>query len=160
MEVTASAEVPVLVSVTVLVVLVVFTTWFPNETEVGDRKTAGAVPVPVRVTVCGLPPALSMTERVPPRLPIALGVNVMLIVQALLAANVAGEIGQLFVCAKSLALLPVNVSAVTVRADVPVLVSVTVCAELVVVTSWFPNEAEPGESDTAGAVPVPVRVIV
>jgi hypothetical protein len=46
-----------------------------------------AVPVPLRETVCGLPGALSVTERVPLRLPVALGVKVTLTVQRAPAAN-------------------------------------------------------------------------
>lgn len=40
-----------------------------------------AAPMPLRETVCGLPGAVSATESVPLTLPIALGMNVMLIVQ-------------------------------------------------------------------------------
>jgi len=55
----------------------------------------GAVPVPVRPAVCGLPLASSamLTEAV--RLPVALGVNVTLIVQVPLLA--ATELPQLLV---------------------------------------------------------------
>ena len=38
------------------------------------------VPVPVRVTVCGLVPSLSLTTREPGRLPTCVGVNVTVIV--------------------------------------------------------------------------------
>jgi hypothetical protein len=33
------------------------------------------VPVPVRVMICGLPAALSVSARVPVRVPVALGLN-------------------------------------------------------------------------------------
>ena len=36
----------------------------PNDSDVGDRLTTGATPVPVRLAVCGLPDALSVTVRV------------------------------------------------------------------------------------------------
>ena len=94
---TVRAELPLLVSVTVLAVLVVLTTWFPKETEVGDRETVGAVPVPLRVTVCGLPLASSLTERVPPRGAVAVGAKVILIVQLPFTDNVDGETGQVVV---------------------------------------------------------------
>ena len=57
------------------------TGWLPKLTLVGVRLTTGAVPVPVRLTVCGLPMALSaiVTEAV--RVPAVVGVNVTLIVQ-------------------------------------------------------------------------------
>ena len=53
----------------------------------GERLATAAVPVPERLTVCGLPLALSvmLTEAV--RLPLAEGVNVTRIVQLALAAT-------------------------------------------------------------------------
>jgi len=50
-----------------------------------------AVPVPSRVAVCGLPPALSMTVRVPELLPAAEGVKVTLITQFPLGGRDAGH---------------------------------------------------------------------
>jgi hypothetical protein len=75
---------------------------FPPTTEVGlnvndVRVTVAAVPVPARLTVCGLPAALSLTDSVPLREPLAVGVKVTLIVHVPLAAKVAGEMGQLLV---------------------------------------------------------------
>lgn len=40
------------------------------------RPTAEAVPVPLTVNVCGLPTALSETDTVAVRFPVAVGVNV------------------------------------------------------------------------------------
>src|SRR2546430_13960607 len=54
------------------------------------------LPVPLRLTVCGLPLALSRIVRVPVALPLTTGWNVTLIVQFAAAAKV---VGQLFVCA-------------------------------------------------------------
>ena len=75
------AALPVLLRVTVCAVLVISTAWFPKARLVGERLARAAVPVPERLTVCGLPLALSamLTEAV--RLPLAAGVNVTLIVQ-------------------------------------------------------------------------------
>jgi len=84
-------------------------------------------PVPARLTVCGLPVALSVMVIVPGRLPVAVGVNVTLMVQL---APAATELPQVLVwayCALAAML-------VTLSAAVPVLVSVTVCAALVVFT--------------------------
>ena len=55
----------------------------PKPRLVAERLARAAVPVPERLTVCGLPLALSviLTEAV--RLPLAAGVNVTLIVQLL-----------------------------------------------------------------------------
>ncbi len=52
------------------------------------------LPVPVRVTNCGLPVASSATERLAEREPAATGVNVTLIVQFVAAAR---EVPQVFV---------------------------------------------------------------
>ena len=59
-----SAELPEFVSVTAWAALVVLTTWFPNESEAGERLTGELVPVPVTLAVCGLSLALSVTVRV------------------------------------------------------------------------------------------------
>ena len=52
------------------------------------------VPVPDRLTVCGLVLALSVTLRVPVRVPRFVGVNATEIVQLAAAANVFGDNGQ------------------------------------------------------------------
>ena len=72
---------PVLFRVTVCAALVVPMDRLVKVRLVAVRLAAGPVPVPVRLTVCGLPLALSvmLTEAV--RLPGAEGVNVTLIVQ-------------------------------------------------------------------------------
>jgi hypothetical protein len=62
-------------------VLVVPTVWFPKGRAVEERLTAGAVPVPERLTACGLPLALSVMLTEAARLPLAKGVKVTLIVQ-------------------------------------------------------------------------------
>jgi hypothetical protein len=65
------------------------------------------------------------------RVPVALGVNVTLIVQD---APAATDVPQLFVCAKSPVLVPVMAILVTLNAALPVLLNVTACAALVVPT--------------------------
>jgi len=99
MLVIVSGALPVLLSVTAFAALVVFTAWLPNDSEVGDKLTTGATPVPVRLAVCGLPAALSVTVSVAVRLPVAVGLNVTLMVQVPAAASVEGLTGQLLVCA-------------------------------------------------------------
>jgi hypothetical protein len=138
--------VPVLVSVTVCAALVVPTVWLANVNEEAERLTVvvGAVPVPVRLTVCGLPEALSVMLKVPVRVPEAVGVKVMLMVQL---APAATELPQLSVSAKS----PLGEILVIVRAALPVLDSITVCAALVVPTVWLAKVSEEAERLTAGA---------
>src|SRR6266581_1476618 len=122
---------------------------------------AGAVsvksqPVPVNGTVCGLPPALSVTVSVPVRAPTAVGANVTLMVQFALAASVPGSVPHVFVCAKS----PEVAIELMVNPAVPVFVSVTIFAALVVVSNWPPNARVVGANPTPGAAadPVPVRL--
>ncbi len=98
MEVMLSAALPVLLSVTICAALIVPTPWLAKVRLVADKLTigAGAVPVPVKVTVCGLPVALSVMLTAALRVPVALGTKVTLMVQLAFAARVEGEMGQLF----------------------------------------------------------------
>ena len=70
-----SAPSPVLLRVTLCAALDVPTSW-PAKLRLGvDRLTAGAVPVPVRATSCGLPGSLSVMVSVPVRVPVWVGLN-------------------------------------------------------------------------------------
>ena len=74
-----------LVRLTVFDELVVLICWMLKVRLVGDRLTVVApplVPVPVRLTVCGLPLALSVIVIVPFCAPVAVGVNVTLMVHS------------------------------------------------------------------------------
>jgi hypothetical protein len=125
----------------------------------GTLTEAGAVmvksvPVPVSETVRGLPLALSVIVMVPLRAPVAVGVNVTLIVQFMLAGTDAPHV---FVSAKS----PEAVIEVIFSARLPLLVSVIIFAgELVVVTSWLPKFKLVGATTATGALAVPVPVSV
>ena len=99
------------------------TAWLAKERLVGDRLATAAVPVPVRLTVWGLPVALSVRVTAAVRDPLAAGVKVTLIVQLAPAATLAP---QLLDWAKSLALVPVTARLVRVKAALPVLLRVTV----------------------------------
>jgi hypothetical protein len=151
MLVMPKAPLPVLLRVTVCAALVVPTGWLPKPRLVGKRLTTGPVPVPERLTVCGLPLALSvmLTEAV--RLPLADGVNVTLIGQL---PPAAAELPQVLVSEKSLAFVPVTVMLVMLKAALPVLLRVTVCAALVIPTGWLPKPRLVGKRLTTGAVPV------
>jgi hypothetical protein len=134
-----STAVPVFVSVTLLDELVVPTLRLAKVRLVGERLTVGAVvaaPVPVRTKVCGLPAALSATDTVAAREPVATGVNVKAMLHVPLAAIVptvrqsvplAGATS-----AKSPGLVPVIVTPVIVTELEPLLVSVEVRAALAV----------------------------
>jgi hypothetical protein len=91
MLVIFNVAVPVFLSVTDCAALVVLITWLAKFRPVGVKLTAGEAalaPVPVRLTVCGLPEALSVTVIAPVLVPVAVGVNVTLIEQLPLAAKV------------------------------------------------------------------------
>ena len=68
-------------------------------TEIDERPDR--VPIPERLTVCGLVLTLSLTVKVPVLVPSAVGVNVTEIVQLPPAANGFGERGQFDICEKS-----------------------------------------------------------
>src|SRR5437588_737715 len=78
-ELIVKAAVPVFVSVTVIGALVVASNWLPKSRLVGANPTAGAVPFPLSIMICGLPPALSATDSVPERAPAHVGVQVTLL---------------------------------------------------------------------------------
>jgi len=92
-------------------------------------ETEKSQPVPVRGTVCGLPLASSVNVSDPATGPAAVGVNVTLTVQLALAARV---VAQVVVLPKPLDVLG---TAVKFNVALPLLVRVTVCAALVVVSN-------------------------
>jgi len=92
----------------------------PKLRDVAERLTA--VPVPLRLTVCGLFAALSLIESVAVRLPVPEGVKVTLTVQLALGISAAPEqVSSLL--AKSLAFVPLIVTVEISRAVVPLLVT-------------------------------------
>jgi hypothetical protein len=67
----------------------------PPVTIVGFRLTelgTGSEPVPVRLTDCGLPAALSVIVRAALRVPVAVGVNVTLMLQLAPAATLVPQL--------------------------------------------------------------------
>ena len=84
----------------------------------GERLTAGAAPVPVRLTVWVVGLTLSVIVKVPVRDPAAVGVNVTLMVQLALAATLEPQV---LVWEKS----PLAVALEMTRVALPVLLSVT-----------------------------------
>src|SRR5258706_15082825 len=98
MLVMVRTAVPLLLRVIACAALVVPPVCEAKVRLVGLRAAEGptAVPVPVRLAVCGLPAALSVTVIVPVRVPAAVGVKVTLMVQF---APAATEVPQVLVCA-------------------------------------------------------------
>jgi hypothetical protein len=97
---------------------------------------AEATPVPVSITVCGLPVALSEIVTAPVSVSIDLGKKVTLIVQLPPAGT---ELPQLLFCVKSPALAPVATMPVMFKAALPMLTSWTFCAALVTRKGWLPR---------------------
>lgn len=137
--------------VTLVALLVVPTVRLANAIEVGDKETA--VPVPLRLTVCGLVLALSATVTAALLVPTALGENVTEIVHELPAARLVPQVVDR---AKSAVFVPVMAMLVMLKVAVPVFLSVTAVPVLVVPSCRVPNETDVGDKVTAGAVPVPV----
>jgi hypothetical protein len=70
-----TAAVLVFITVTLCAALVVLTACEPNVKLSGVTVAVSGVPVPVNVTVCGLPVALSVNVIAPVRVPVAVGLN-------------------------------------------------------------------------------------
>jgi hypothetical protein len=93
-------------------------------------KVGAAVPVPLRVVVCGEPLALSATEREAVKLVAEAGVKVTEMVQLASAASVWPQVVAAEFTAKSVELVPVMLMLVIESGAFPVFISVAVCAAL------------------------------
>ena len=109
--------------------------------------------MPDRLTVCGLVLALSVTLRVPVRVPRFDGVNTTEIAQLAFAANVLGDNGQVLdACAKS----PEVEIPEIVSGTAWLFLTVTLFPALVVPITWLAKVRFAGVRLT-GAVPVPLN---
>ena len=104
--------------------------------------------MPLKLIVWGLPLALSEMKTDALREPVAVGANVTPIEQLAPAATL---LPQVLVSEKSPEFVPARPMPVMFRVAVPVLVSVTLCAALVVPTICEPKVRLVGERLTAGA---------
>jgi hypothetical protein len=120
---------PKLLSVTVFGGPLVPTLWLGKLRLVGDKLTA--VPTPVK-RMKSESPELSRRLIADRRGPEAVGTKVALSWQLAPAAKVLGESGQLLLWLKSLLSEPAILMDVMVRLAFPLLLTVTVCAPLVV----------------------------
>jgi len=124
--------------------------------EVEEPEAAASVkswPVPLSATLCGLPGPSSEMLRVPVRVPPAAGLKVTEMVQLAPALTV---LPQVLVWEKS----PLAVMLERVSEALPVLVSATVCAPLLVPTNCPEKVSEEEDKLTPGPIPVPVKVTV
>jgi hypothetical protein len=110
--------------------------------------------VPLRATICGLPVALSITEREALRGPRPVGAKVTLIWQLAPAAS-EGADAHVLVWLKSPAFVPAMEMPEIVSAAGPALVSSTDCGELVVPVACGPNVREFG-AKLAAVAPIAV----
>src|SRR5689334_63524 len=156
-EITRFAD-PVFVTVSVSGLLVVPTDCVPKLRPFAGLKLMPATPTPVPEsgTLCGLPDALSVKLRLAERDPIAEGVKVTFTFVLALGVIVIGVGG---FAAKSPALAPPTEIAVMVRLAVPVFVTVTGMALLVVLIAWLAKLTLVGKP-ICGAIPVPVSATV
>lgn len=107
MLVMFSVAVPVLLSVKELGVLPTAAAWLPKLKLDGERPASGAVPVPVKLTVCGLLVALSVKVKVAVRLPAVVGEKFTLTVQVPFTPSGLAAVQVLLGMAKSPGLVPV-----------------------------------------------------
>ena len=152
-EVSVSAAVPEFLMVTTCAAVVMPTVVEAKVRLVGVRVTAGAAaaPVPVRLTVCGEPVALSAIDSEAVNAPVAAGLNSTEIVQLAAAAK---EVVQVFAeMRKDVAFVPsAAVSDVSVSAAVPEFFIVTTCAAVVMPTVVDAKVRLVGVRVTAGPV--------
>jgi len=141
-----------LVTVTDLAALVVLTLTEPKLSELAER-VSGAVPVPLRLTVCGVLRASSLKVSVPAETAMAVGEKVTPTEQEPLAARLAPQV-PLATLKPAEAVMPEKFRATLSR-----LVRVTDLAALVLPTTTEPKPRELDEKVT-GAEPVPVRATV
>jgi len=144
-----------LVRVTVTAALVLPTPTVPKFSEPADRVTGELklLPLPLRFTVCGLFPALSVKVSAPVAAPDAVGVNVTPTVQLEPAATLVPQV--LLAMPKG----PLAAMADNVSDPLWLLVSVTDFAELVEPTAVVLKLKDVDDSVT-GALPVPLRFTV
>src|SRR5262249_1899957 len=114
-----------------------------------------SVPLPERVTDCGLLEALSLMVMAPARPPVAVGVKLTVTVQGLGGAGVAVQVSE------TLAKSPETVMPVKLSVALPAFVIVTLCVALVLPRSWLPNASCVADkvTDAPEGVPAPVRTI-
>jgi hypothetical protein len=120
---------------------------------VAGEIVSGVTPAPVRLTICGLLEALSLKFSVPLRPPNAIGVNVTLIVHALVSLGEGVSVAPVQVSAlvvKSPGFVPPIKAEAMVRSAVPVFVTVTVWGALKAPTFSGPNVRLAGEGLTDG----------
>jgi len=159
--VIVSVAVPVLVRMVEIAVAVDPTTVLGKGIVVTESDAPGAnkgVPVPVSVTVCGEPVALSATLSDAEKLVAEAGVKVTEMEHVANAVSVLPQV--LAEIAKSDGFVPVMVMPLMFSVALPVLVRMVEIAVAVAATVVLGKGIVVTESEAPGAVPVPVSVAV
>ena len=110
--------------------------------------------VPLRLTLCGLPAALSVTAKLAVLVPPAVGLKLTLTAQLAPAARLGPHV---VASVKSLLFIPVMAILLMVSVLVPAFRRLNVFAALVVPTVCRLKDREEGDSDAEGATPVPLN---
>ncbi len=133
---------------------------FDDESVVVVGSGGGTVPLPLSATVCGEPVALSVTDSVAERTAAAVGLKVIETVQPAPTARL--DVQLLDEIANEDGLAPAIATMEIVTGPVPALVTVTVCAAVVVPVTVEPNPRLVGETvrSVVRFSPVPARLTV
>jgi hypothetical protein len=134
-----SATVWAFLNVADFAALVVPTAWLPNVIEVA-LSVVGTTPVPLTVTDASTSFDVSLIVTEPETAPRTVGANATLIVQVLPAAILPAQV--------LLSVKYCDAAITTACADVPVFLSVTVFAALVLPVATFPNASVAGVTVT------------
>jgi hypothetical protein len=127
---------------------------FDGSTAKASLVAVPEIPLPLRLTVCGLPAMLSLKDRVPVRVPMAVGEKTTDTVQLFPTATLEPQVET-----NRLAKSPVAPTLVSVMGTVPVLVKVTDCAVLEVLIAWLENDKDGTDSVALGAAAVICTVL-
>src|SRR5258708_289257 len=152
MELMVRVAVPVFLSATSWAAVVVPTVDAGKAIDAGVSETTGAdpaAPVPLRITACGEPVALSAIESEALKAPVVTGLNSTDTVHVAATASVVPQVVADLM--NEVAFVPLMVSEVRFSVAVPEFLMVTTCATVVEPTGVDANVREVGVSVTAGA---------
>lgn len=124
-----------------------------NVIEVTESWTAGSVPLPVKVTACGEPVALSVNFKAAVNAPVETGLNPTVTVQVVCAARLVPQVFEGML--KELAFVPEIAIELRLRAALPVFLMVTVWEVAEVPTRVPAKFSEVLKRSAIGASPVP-----
>lgn len=134
--------------------LVVFNVWLLKVMDVGANPNVTSVPVPVRLTVCGLPVPLEVMVKVPVRVPVAEGVKPMFTVQVNPEESEVEQVFELMEKSPELTWKPIPVTLPLFA------VKVTPCVGAAFETATLLKLSDDALKPKPGASPLPLRLIL